>query len=77
MRECDANLTRNGSYYADPSEIKEAQRRFRIKKLKRFLRSQKFKKPLQNAIIIELAQDLDDLQVDPAALFDFGNLQAE
>lgn len=26
---------------------------------------------------IELAKDLDDFQVDPAALFDFGNLHAD
>ena len=77
VRECDANLTRNGSYYATAEEIKEAQRRYRIKKLKKFLRSQGYKKQLQNAMIIELAKDLDDLQVDPAALFDFGNLQAD
>jgi hypothetical protein len=37
----------------------------------------RYKKPLQNAIIIELAGDLNELEVDPAALFDFGNLQGE
>ena len=40
VRECDANLTSNGSYYATATQIKEAQRRYRVKMLKRFLRSQ-------------------------------------
>ena len=77
VRECDANLTSNGSYYATATQIKEAQRRYRVKMLKRFLRSQEYKKQLQNAIIIELADDLNELAVDPAALFDFGNLQGD
>lgn len=77
VRECDMNLTRNASYYADQAIIKEAQKRYRIKKLKQFLRSDsnKFKKDVQNAIIIELKRDLEDLGIDPKALFDVGNLQ--
>jgi vancomycin permeability regulator SanA len=68
------NLTRNGSYYADPDIIKEAQKRYRIKKLKLFLRSG-YKKNEQNAIIFELQADLKDMGIDPKALFDVGNLQ--
>ena len=70
---CDANMTANGSYYADATQIKEAQRRYRVKKLKQFLRTLKGRE-IQNAIIIELGPDLNDLGVDPAALFDFGVL---
>lgn len=73
VRECDANTTANGSYYANAAEIKEAQRRYRVKRLKKFLREQKGRE-IQNAIIIELGPDLNDLGVDPAALFDFGVL---
>ena len=64
-------------YHADQEIIKEAQKRYRIKKLKQFLRSDsnKFKKDVQNAIIIELKRDLEDLGIDPKALFDVGNLQ--
>ena len=76
VRECDMNLTRNGSYYADPDIIKEAQKRYRIKKLKLFLRSG-YKKNEQNAIIFELQADLKDLGIDPKALFDVGNLQVQ
>ena len=75
VRECDMNLTTNGSYYADALVIKEAQRRYRIKRLKLFLRSGEYKKDVQNAIIFKLSADLKDLGIDPAALFDVGNLQ--
>lgn len=75
VRECDANLTSNGSYYATAEQIREAQRRFRVKQLKRFFEEKKMKQRIRNATIIELAKDLDDLKVDPAALFNFGNLQ--
>ena len=70
------NITRNGSYYASQYEIKEAQKRYRIKKMKQFLRGgEGFKKDVQNAIILELTKDLNDLGIDPKALFDVGNLQ--
>ena len=75
VRECDMNLTPNGSYYADPDIIREAQRRYRVKKLKHFLRSGEYKKDVQNSIVFHLTRDLKDLGVDPAALFDVGNLQ--
>eukprot|EP00439_Symbiodinium_sp_Y106_P076235 s87_g15.t1 len=76
VRECEANLTENGSYYADERIIREAQRRYRIKRLKQFFQNNKFNQRLRNAVVIELNKDLDDLGIDPAALFDFGNLQA-
>jgi hypothetical protein len=69
------NDTSNGSYYATDEQIKDAQRRHRTRALKKFLG--RFKKDKQNAIVIELAQDLDDHGIDPAALFEFGNLQDE
>jgi len=77
VRECDMNLTLNSSYYAEASTIKEAQRKYRIKKLKQFLRGGDYKKEIQNAIVFELTADLRDLCIDPAALFDVGNLQGE
>ena len=71
VRECLMNETQNGSYYAQKEEIKLAQRRYRTREIKRFLR--KFKKEEQNAIIIELKSDLQDLDINPASLFEFGN----
>jgi len=73
VRECDMNLTPNGSYYASAEQIEDGQRRYRTKTLKKFLRMN-FKKHVQNAIIIELASDLQDLKIDPNALYDFGVL---
>lgn len=73
VRECLMNETSNGSYYATPEEIRNAQRRYRTRQIKKFLR--KFKKNEQNAIIIELKDDLSDLGIDPAALFELGDLQ--
>ena len=43
VRECDANLTSNGSYYATAEQIREAQRRFRVKQLKKFFEDRKVK----------------------------------
>ena len=77
VRECDMNLTANGSYYADAPVIREAQRRYRVKRLKQFLRSGEYKKEVQNAIVFTLSADLKDLGIDPAALFDVGNLQGD
>ena len=71
VRACLMNETRNGSYYANENEVKVAQRRYRTRELKKFL--QKFKKEEQNATIIELQNDLKDLDIDPASLFEFGN----
>merc|ERR1712050_388951 len=69
VRECEHNLTTNGSYYANALIIKDAQRRHRIRKLKPWLR--KHKQREQNAIIAELQKDLMDLRIDPGALFNF------
>ncbi len=71
VRACLMNETRNGSYYANANEVKVAQRRYRTRELKKFL--QKFKKEEQNATIIELQDDLKDLDIDPASLFEFGS----
>ena len=73
VRQCLMNETANGSYYAEPQEIVNAQRRYRTRELRKYL--QKFKKEIQNAIVIELERDLGDLDIKPAALFEFGNLQ--
>jgi len=72
VRECLMNETQNGSYYATPEQIRDAQRRYRTREIKRFLR--RHKKALQNAIIIELEQDLNDLGIQREALFELGNL---
>jgi hypothetical protein len=72
VRECLMNETNNGSYYATAEEIKTAQRRYRTREIKKFLRS--FKKQLQNAIVIELTHDLNDLGIQPEALFEVGDL---
>ena len=66
------NDTPDGSYYATPEQIKEAQRKYRTREIKSFLR--KHKKDLQNAIVIELQKDLEDLNIKPEALFELGNL---
>ena len=73
VRECDMNQTPNGSYYASASQIQEAQKRFRVQRLKRFLRDG-FKKDVQNSVILQLSSDLQDLGIDPRALFDVGNM---
>jgi protein-arginine kinase activator protein McsA len=72
VRECLMNETANGSYYASTRQLVVAQRKYRTQKLKKFLRANK--KDLQNATIIELKKDLDDLGIDPAALFNLGAL---
>lgn len=74
VRECDMNQTTNGSYFADAIQIKEAQRRYRVKRLKLFLRNN-FKKDVQNAIILALSDDLHYFGIDPRALFEVGNMQ--
>ncbi|CAM9121551.1 unnamed protein product [Heterosigma akashiwo] len=73
VRRCLMNETPNSTFYANPEQIANAQRRYRTVELKKTL--QKFKKDLQNAIIIELAQDLHDVNIKPEALFEFGDLQ--
>lgn len=75
VRQCLMNITPTSSYYANKNQIQEAQKQYRTRTLKKHLRSQK--KDLQNAIIIELKQDLDDLGIRPEALFEFGNLHGE
>ena len=74
VRQCLMNETDNGSYYAKPDSIREAQKRYRTRKLKTFLR--KHKKNIQNAIIIELKDDLASLDIKQEALFELGNLMA-
>ena len=64
------NETERGTYYATPEQLKRAQRRYRIRVLKKFLRQ--FKQDVQNATVIELTRDLKDLGIDPAALFQVG-----
>jgi len=75
VRQCLLNDSPTGSYYANDTEIRSAQRRYRTRELKKFLN--KFKKKQQNAIVIELTTDLNDLGIKPEALFEFGNLQGE
>merc|ERR1712046_283158 len=75
VRDCESNLTTSGIDCAEAPVIKDAQRRHRIRKLKPWLR--KHKQREQNAIIAELQKDLVDLGIDPAALFNFGNLQGD
>ena len=70
VRECQMNLTETGSYYASGIQIRDGQRRYRIKALKQYLKT--YKKDLRNMIIIELRQDLADLDIDPKALYDVG-----
>ena len=72
VRQCLMNETDDGSYYATPEQIHDAQRRYRTREIKRFLR--KHKKDLQNAIVIELQKDLEDLDIKQEALFELGNL---
>jgi hypothetical protein len=72
VRECDMNQTPDGSYYASEQQIKDAQRRYRLKTLKQFLRSGEFKGTrLQNAIVLELTTDLSELGIDAGALLHF------
>jgi hypothetical protein len=73
VRECLMNESTNGSYYADPVQIKNAQRRYRQRELKKRIR--KFKKDEQNAIVIELSDNLKDLDIDPSGLFEVGSIQ--
>lgn len=63
----ESTHVRTGTYYANEDQVKHANRKYRIRELKMFLR--KWKKDLQNATIIELTQDLEDLGIDRAALF--------
>lgn len=71
-RECDMNQTPNGNYSASPAQLKDAQRMYRVKILRGFLRAPGLKKRVQNAIVLELESDLRDLGVDPAALLEVG-----
>ena len=74
VRECDMNQTTNRSYYANTNQVKEAQSRYRMKQLRRFLRDG-YKKDVQNAIVLALSDDLLALGIDPKALFEVGNMQ--
>ena len=66
------NETDDGSYYANTEQIQDAQKRYRTREIKSFLRQ--YKKNLQNAIVIELKKDLKDLGIKQEALFELGNL---
>ena len=72
VRQCLLNETADGSYYATPEQIRDAQKRYRTREIKSLLR--KHKKNLQNAVVIELKQDLEDLDIKQEALFELGNL---
>ena len=74
VRECDLNPTPNGSYYADADQIRAAQKRHRIKEMKKFLRTG-HNKAEQNAAVLELQQDLQDLKIDPALLLNLGGAE--
>lgn len=73
VRQCLMNETSNGSYYATEEEIQKAQRMYRTREIKKHIRQ--FKKDKQNAIVIELRRDLEDVGIKPEALFEVGNLQ--
>ena len=49
--------------HANKDEIISAQRRYRTRELKKYIKCHK------NAIVIELAQDLEDIDMLPAVLF--------
>ena len=66
------NDTPDASYYATPEQIQDAQRRYRTREIKKFIRQHK--KEVQNAIVIELKQDLEDLDIKQEALLELGNL---
>ena len=53
VRECDANLTSNGSYYATPEQIREGQRRFRVKQLKKFFEEKQMKQRIRNVFALD------------------------
>ena len=61
VRHCLLNETSNGSYYATEGEIVNAQRRYRTRELRKHLAG--FKKDLQNAVVIELGEELRDLDI--------------
>lgn len=73
VRQCLMNESENGSYYATSEEIVKAQKKYRTRELKKYLR--RFKKDKQNAIVIELQRDLKDHEIKGEALFEVGNLQ--
>jgi hypothetical protein len=66
------NETAGAGYFATPEQVRDAQKRYRTREIKRFL--QRFKKDLQNEIVIELQRDLADLSIRQEALFELGNL---
>ena len=72
VRQCLFNETDDGNYYANAQQIRDAQKRYRTREIKKFLR--KHKKNVQNAIVIELRDDLTDLDIKQEALFELGNL---
>lgn len=75
VRECTDNVTDNSSYYASEEQIRQWHKRFRTRNMKAFL--QPYKKAVQNAIVIELTPDLQQLGIDPAALLDLGYLEPD
>jgi hypothetical protein len=67
-----ALLERSGTSPTE-EEIENAQRRYRTRQIKQFLRN--YKKNEQNAIVIKLNEDLKDLSIGPEAMFEFINLE--
>jgi hypothetical protein len=72
VQQCLMNETAGAGYFATPEQVRDAQKRYRTREIKRFL--QRFKKDLQNEIVIELQRDLADLSIRQEALFELGNL---
>ena len=64
VRNCRMNRHNKGSYYANPDEIVDAQKFYRTRQLKKFLR--RHNKDLQDRIMNELLDDLFDLNIDEA-----------
>jgi hypothetical protein len=66
VREYHASEISHGTYYASPEEIARAQRLCRTREIQICLRQHK--KTLQNAIVIELVPDLNDIGIRPGFL---------
>ncbi len=65
LRSCKLSLSHNGSPFANAKQIADGQAIYRRNKLNDFLGQ--FKTQERNMIVIELAKDLADLQLDSAA----------
>jgi uncharacterized CHY-type Zn-finger protein len=67
-RNCDFNTTHNGSYYATDKEVKQAQQNMQMHALRKYIGTQK--KGVHNALVVELATDMADLQIEPDRFFE-------